>query len=109
MLLAMALVGLGQTKDEKLYTTKDAFNGFWWRGLSEGMKVAFLDGIEDGRGTVAYWYLLDQPVCVDIVNKSKGPNIKIGELVKEVDKLYQTAASVPLLMRVWLWFTSSCG
>ena len=96
LMLLLLLAGLAMAQPT-LFMTKGEANGFFWKDLTEDLKVSFLVGIDSGRGFVAHWYLADSPVCSDIVLRGKaGPHITNADTAKEVDKFYQNPSNVPL-------------
>ena len=92
LMLALVTMGLGQPT-----ITNGELNGLGWTQLDRDSKVFVVVGVNSGLEAFKVWGAsADLPVCNDHISKVKYPSIKNGDMVKEVDKFYETTANIPL-------------
>jgi hypothetical protein len=100
MLLVLAsLTGWPQT-DNKVYFTSNEANGLGWTSMDQAGKISFVVGMNTGGAVLTAWAFAELPVCSEHLKTKQYPMIINGELIKELDKFYETAANVPLPVSV---------
>ena len=79
----------------KLYA-KDAHNGYWWRGSSDGFKIGYVIGFVEGSSSASDTYLewlsqfkKDKSFPVEMASKlTNYDQIRFGQIIAGLDEFY---------------------